>query len=1010
MIKLLRKPQFLRFPPSSFWLMVLLSGYPLSHTTQAQNTTENTQTSNATLRTILVTDDNDEVLENVSLKNSRTGMFATTSSNGIATIDAQIGDKIGIYCVGTFLKEISIKDISERVILSSQNPAVARIKPIRGLFNQSLKSELSTGSSQAIYNKDIQKMPATSILNTLVGRLAGTSTFQFSGQPGSDGISFGLRGQGPLVIIDGIPRQLTIFDLEEIESITVHKDALSNAMLGVRGNGGALVINTRKGSASNAKMSFTAQTAIQQPLKFPKGLDAYNYAKLYNEARVNDGLTPVYTDAALQAYATNSDPYNYPNVNWRDATLEPSSRMDRYTFSATGGNNFSKYFISFDHINQTGLLKKNTTTPYNTNNNFKSYTIRSNVDLQLNSKLSGGIYLLGRILNGNDAGAGTSNILNSILNTPNNAYPVYNPNGSYGGNQQFQNNILAQTIGSGYQQNFKRDMLADFYLKRTLDEIASGMWIKAVGSYYATLSENVVRNKTFAVFQRNVSATGQESYQQFGVNGDQSNYNYMDYQGRSDYLEVSLGYDKNKGNHGVNAVLLANRQNSVSGSDLPYTITGLAGRMGYNYKQKYILDLAFGLNGSNRYPTGGTTKYGFFPAVGLAWNISKEDFLQSQAWISYLKLYASYGKNGNDNPGYFSYIQRYFDNTGAVFGTGAGGNTGVTEEPLANPNITFEKSNKLNIGLTGALFDNSLGFTVEYYNMQYYDLLIQRGRNTSILGNIYPNENIGKNQYTGIDLQLNWQKSTSIGDFYATANAGFQNSKVIYIDEVTQPYSWLYRTGQRVGQLFGYISEGFYQTTAELQSRATTVGYQPQLGDLKYKDLNNDGVINQLDVAPIGPQSPYITFGSTLGYSRKGFDFSVLVQGVANRVIVANANSMLAFQNGGFGQAFEQHLDRWTPTNPNASYPRLWLGTNTNNQLVSTFWARSGDYVRLKNIELGYTLPSKLCKNIKVQGIRVFANATNLVTFNADKYLDPEGFSSTYPIQRVFNFGVNLKL
>jgi hypothetical protein len=181
--------------PSSFWLMVLLSGYPLSHTTQAQNTTENTQTSNATLRTILVTDDNDEVLENVSLKNSRTGMFATTSSNGIATIDAQIGDKIGIYCMGTFLKEISIKDISERVILSSQNPAVARIKPIRGLFNQSLKSELSTGSSQAIYNKDIQKMPATSILNTLVGRLAGTSTFQFSGQPGSDGISFGLRGQ-----------------------------------------------------------------------------------------------------------------------------------------------------------------------------------------------------------------------------------------------------------------------------------------------------------------------------------------------------------------------------------------------------------------------------------------------------------------------------------------------------------------------------------------------------------------------------------------------------------------------------------------------------------------------------------------------------------------------------------------------------------------------------------------------------------------------------------------------
>ncbi len=1003
---LVRKPKFLRIPPSSLLLCMLFCGNPLAVPIKAQSPM-NQQTNT---RTLLITDENDEALSNVLIKNNRTGLSATSSTNGTATIEAQTGDKLWVYCLGSFVKEVVVDASSDKIVLSSKNQAVLRSKPIRSVFNINLQSELTATSTQAVYNKDLNKMPVTSVLSALTGRIAGLHTNQITGQPGSDGTSLSLRGQGPLVIVDGIPRQLTVFDLEEIESITVLKDALSTAMLGVRANDGAILITTRKGSASNAKMSFTAQTAIQQPLRFPKALDAYNYAKLYNEARVNDGLTPVYTDAALQAYANNTDPFMYPNVNWREQALEPSSRMDRYTFSATGGNSFSKYFISFDHINQTGLLKKSTTTPYNTNNNFKAFTVRSNVDLQLNSKLSGGIYLLGRILNGNDAGVGTSSILWSILNTPNNAYPIFNPNGSYGGTQQFQNNIWAQTVGSGYQQNFKRDMLADFYLKRTLDEITPGLWVKALGSYYATLSEGIYRSKTFATFLRTINSSGQDVYQQFGTNGDQGNWNSIDYQGRADYLELSFGYDRSFKQHGINAVVMANRHNAVSGSDLPYTISGLAGRMGYNYKQKYIFEFSFGLNGSNRYPTGGTTKYGFFPAVGLAWNISKEDFLQAQTWLSHLKLYGSYGKTGNDNPGYFSYIQRYFDNTGAVFGTGAGSNTGVTEEPLANPAITWEKANKLNAGFQSAFFNNTLGLTVEYYNMQYYDLLMQRGYNTSILGNAYPNENIGKNQYTGIDLQLSWQKNTPIGDFYATLNGGVQSSKVIYINEVNQPYSWMYRTGQRVGQAFGYIAEGLFQSTAEAQSSATVVGYQPQAGDIKYKDLNNDGVINQLDIAPIGNQSPLIPFGASLGYAFKGFDFSLLIQGVANRNIYLQQASTWAFQNGGFGQAYEQHLDRWTATNPNASYPRVWLGSNVNNQAYSSYWIRSGDYVRLKNIELGYTIPEKLSKGIKVQSVRVFANVTNLLTFNNDKYLDPEGFQSTYPVQRVFNFGINLKL
>ncbi len=1011
MIKFLRKRCLYWYP---FCRIALTATFVFNALFMIAQSTEN-KTTNVGLFSPVVIDENEEPLANISISNKTNGLKANTDAAGLATISAKKGDKLEIFASGIKIQDYIVGDkLSPLIILSTKNPAVLRSKPLRRLFNTSVQNDLTATSSQAVFNSDLQKSAVTSVLSALPGRLAGLYTNQFTGQPGSDETGVSSRTQLPLVIIDGIPRQLTVFDIEEIESITVLKDALSTAMMGVRGSDGALVITTRKGNPNNARMSFTAQTAIQQPLRFPKALNSYNYATLYNEALKNDGLAPVYSEQTLQGYLSGSDKYLYPDVNWRDQVLNSSSRQDRYTFSATGGNSFSKYFVSFDHINQTGLLKESDINAYNTNNNFKSYTIRSNVDLQLNPKLSGGIYLLGRILNGNDAGVGTNSILSGLMNTPNNAYPVYNPNNSYGGSQQFQNNLWAQTVGSGYQQNFKRDMLADFYLKRTLDEVTKGLWVRATGSYYATLSENIYRAKNFAVFQRNLSPSGQESYQQFGANSDQGNGNGIEFQGRSDYLELTLGYDRTFNEHGFTGLLLANRQNSVTGSLLPLTFTGTSGRFSYNYSKKYIAEIAFGLNGSNRYPEGGTTKYGFFPSVGLAWNATEEDFLKSQDWLSYLKVFGSYGKTGNDNPGYFSYIQTYFDSNSAYFGTGAGSNTSITEQPLANPNITWEKANKLNVGIQGAVFNHQLGFTVEYYRMKYYDLLMQRGHNTAILGNTYPNENIGQNQYTGVDVQLAWQKSIKNISVYASVNAGIQSSKVLYIDEVNQPFPWMRRTGQRVGQVFGYIADGLFQSTAEATSAPSIIGYTPQAGDIKYKDLNGDGLINQFDQAPIVSESPVIPFGVNLGFHWKSFDFSALFQGVVNRNIYLQGNttwsSTWPFQNGGFGQAFEKHLDRWTPTNPDASFPRVWVGTNIYNQATSSYWMRSGDYVRLKNIELGYTLPAKLLGKIKVSSIRVFANAINLLTFNNDKTIDPESYQSNYPVQRLINFGVNLKL
>lgn len=898
----------------------------------------------------------------------------------------------------------------------STDTVLLKSKPAVELLYTTAPAHLTATSTESLYSKDVLRSPFTSVKNTLTGRMAGLFTTQSSGQPGADGVSVSLRGQEPLVMIDGVVANLSIFNLEDVESVTLQKDALSTAMLGVRGSNGVLMITTKKGKIEKQSISFTAQTGFQNPLGAPKVLNAFNYATLYNEALANDGLAAKYTQADLDAYKNGTDPYGHPNVNWRDQVLKSSSRFDKYSLNATGGNRFARYFVSLEHVNQTGFFVKSDKNTYNTNNDFKSYVIRSNVDISVNPKLTGGIYLLGRILNGSEPGATTGSILSALVNTPNNAYPVYNDNGSYGGTSLFQNNIMAQAISSGYRLNYKRDMLANFYLKQKLDGITPGLWAQIKTAFNATLSEDNNRNKSFAVYQM-ITSTTPVTYNKYGTDGAQANGNGIGYQGRSNYVELSVGYDKkiNK-DHSISALLLANRDNSINNSDLSYTISGISGRAAYNYKEKYIAEAAFGYNGSNRYPAHGDYKRGFFPAIGLGWNMEKEKFMAAQKWINHLKISGSFGKTGWDDPGYFSYFQRFFDASSVFFGTGAGAQTAITEQPLANPNISWEKANKFNVGVDAGLLNDRLGVSVEYFNNKYYDLLQIRGLSSTIIGNDYPRENIGQNRYNGLEVKLSWQQKTNSGlQYFASTNISMLKTKVLFNDEVYRQYDWMKRTGQKVGQSFGYIADGLFQSQTQINSSATTVGYTPQPGDIKYKDLNNDGVIDQFDIAPIGrANKPLIYFGFTLGAEYKGFDVSALIQGVTNRDVYVGGNSIWAFQNGGFGQAYENNLNRWSlATAATATYPRLNIGTNSNNQAQSSYWMRNGDYIRLKQLEVGYTIPQALLKHIKLQNIRVFARGYNLITIESKELddRDPEIISAfSYPMQRLLNFGISIKL
>ncbi len=953
-----------------------------------------------------VSDKQRKPLPGVTVKVSASGLTATTDQEGRFTIQANEGDELILSAPGFYPQTITLSEVRTLVFTLEEEPVivVSNKKQVDLIYTRAPQN-LTAAATGVLYNETIVKMPVTSFRNALTGRLAGVYTVQNSGAPGSDGVFLSLRGISPMVMIDGIPRNLTIFDLEEIESVTVLKDAVSTAMLGVRGSAGVLSVTTRKGQAGKQQVSFTAQTGIQRSLKFVQPLNAYDYARLYNEALTNDGLAPTYTDADLQAYKDHSDPYGHPDVDWRNELFKNSSRFDRYTLSFGGGSQTAHYFVALEHINQTGFLRTNPNNKYNTNNDFKSYVIRSNVDVNLDKHLTVGLNLLGRILNGYQPGAGTNSLLFGIMNTPNNAYPVFNPDGSLGGSLVNQANLYGLSVRSGYQLNYKRDALADLYLRRSLDDITKGLWIRGTLSFNATLSQNSDRGKSFASYKWN----GGNNYTKFRNDGTQANNTYIEYQGRQSYVEFALGYERTFGNHGINAVVLANKDNVVDGANLPLTYQGVSGRVAYDWKKKYVAEVTVGYNGSNRYPEG--TRLRAFPAVGLSWNVQEEDFLKQLTWVNQLKVYGSFGRTGWDRAGYFNYRQYYFDGPGYTYGTSASGTTTIREQVLSNPNVDYEKAHKLNAGVEGTFLNNRLSVKAEYFSTKLYDLLMQRGKNSTIIGNTYPDENIGQYRLSGVELTAGWQATAGKLQYFVNANASTLQTKVLFQDEVNQPYEWMKRTGRAVGTLFGYTATGLYQSQDEINKSATIDGYTPHPGDIRYKDFNGDGVINQFDESPIAGNKTPLYFGFNTGVSWNGFDISALVQGIVNRDIVLTGLSEWEFQlNNGYGQAFQHHLNRWTPENAaTATYPRLTAGVNVNNHLLSSYWVHNGNYARLKYVELGYSLPQSLIKKVRLSTVRVFFNATNLFTIAAYDRVDPEVFGTAYPNQRMINTGINIK-
>ena len=984
----------------------------------------------------------------ITMKNS--DYKVVTDADGIFKFQYRKADVLCLSHPGLLYKEIKVNKLKHSERIFKVTLAEAFIKnqaTINGPYESKEKISF-LGAASTVYTDQLTSMMGTTILPSLTGRLSGLNVSQYRGARAhqitansrgdlignvplfgegfySDNTEFSVssRGNAPIVVVDGVQRELYSIDPDAIESVSIQKDALSSMFLGMQSSRGALMITTKEPIKEGFQLSFTGRFGVQSALKIPKPLSGYQYAYLLNEALQNDGKEPFYSYDDFNKFRMQSSPFTHPDVNWYDELLNNSSTTQSYNLNVTGGNKYAQYFISLGYMGENGLFinPSDNGDSHDTNLSLERYMISSKININITDDFTAKVTLLGRVEEGTQPGVGYGNLLNSIYNTPNNAYPIRNPNGTWGGNVSFDHNLMSQTINSGYITDGARDMLGSINLKYDFDKLVKGLSARMVGSVSIQNRSYIQRSKRSPVYSYTIDKEGNDVYALYGATQTQSNSfgSVTSYQQM--YGQFAIDYDRRFGDHGIRASVMGDTRNVLVNYDLPQLPSNIIADVSYDYANKYFAQIAMSESYYNRYAPD--RRWGTFYAFGLGWDMNKESFMENVDWMNLFKIRGTFGKTGNglDNTGYHTYQQTFSSNvaTGYPLGTNLGaGNITTENSPLANPFLTWEKAYKLNLGIDLALFNNRLKLTADYYNDKYFDLLQSRGKSIEIIGQNYPTENIGKVRRFGGELSLTYQDRIKDFNYYVSANWSSEQSKLLYMDEQKVPEEYLRQTGRPVGAIYGLVAEGFFTSREEIENSPVIDGFNNiQPGDIKYKDMNGDKVINEFDRTVIGGDKPYSYFGIDLGFEWKGLEFSMFWQGAYNRELMLNDWTLLeGFQssNQQYGQAYENMLDRWTPeTAETATLPRLTAGGSKYNQgngWNSSFWLRSGNFIRLKNISLGYNLPDSFCRNyLGGTRVKIFVNGQNLLTKSACDLVDPEVGFTSYPIQRCISTGINVR-
>lgn len=890
-----------------------------------------------------------------------------------------------------------------------------------------------------VKGEELSRSFTPNLINSLVGRLPGLTVTQGSDEAGVVDNTLRARGLGtfqglkdPLIVIDGFVSQYTDEDgylrslfsqlmPEEIESITLLKDAAATAIYGMRGANGVLLIKTKRGRNQPLKVNFNAQVGFQQAIEMPKFLDSYGYATLYNEAYASaNGGAQYYSAEALDAYKNGTDKYLYPNVDWYDETLRKMAELYKVGLSFQGGNEIAQYFVLLNYMGNSGLMKRTKDMSDNTHNQiYNRYNVRSNVDVNITKNLSAhvtlGIAIEDKKTPGgtDDMGKNTSDLFTRLETIPANSFPVRNPNGTWGGSSNW-SNPLANIVDRGYWTQNSRYINSALRLTEKLDMLLPGLSVSGAisfNSYYLSYFNRYANYEYYSLLGKD--AGGNYLYSEpYGKKETITIDDSMSDQWRNTTLEGSLNYDNSFGNHDLHALLLYSYESETYGNEQPYVHVGMGANFAYTYAKKYTAEFSMGVQATETFAKGHRT--GVFPAGAVSWVISEEDFLKDNDVVKYLKLRTSYGLTGNDQINgdtRFMYEQEYGEKEGYNIGVANGYIPGYRQLRLANPDISWEKEQKFNIGIETDLW-GKLGLSVDYFHNRRAGILCLPNRSIpSYIGAELPYQNIGKTKNQGVEASVMWNDRVGRDfNYYVKADVWASKNKILYMSEEikAENNTHLYKTGHHIDQAYYLEALGYY-TQAEIDDPnvAKPTWKEVVPGDLKYKDWNGDGVIDNNDSYPFGyTEIPEITLGLNLGFTYKNFDFSAFFHGVLNRTVYLDANYYKAFQNNGSVSEFA--LGRWTSedTADKATYPRLSLTNEQNNYRSSTFWARNGNFLKLRDVEVGYTFKDIIPSTHA--DLRVFANGTNLFAID-----DVEGYDSEriggYPAVRTVSLGVNVQ-
>ncbi|WDF77164.1 TonB-dependent receptor [Mucilaginibacter sp. KACC 22773] len=982
-----------------------------------------------------VTTDAGAAVPGASVQVKGTKVATSTNTTGDFIISAPGNATLVITNIGFETQEIKVDNQSNiKVQLKSSSTEMQQVVIVG--YGTQRKATLS-GSVATVKGSELTKSPNVNVSNSLVGRLPGLTAVNSGGEPGYDGSTLRIRGvntfgnANPLIVVDGVPgRSLERIDPATIESVTVLKDA-SAAIYGAQAANGVILVTTKRGKTGSPSITVSLNQGYGRPTRLPKMADAAEYATALNEIAAYRNAPAKYTQEDLELYRSGADPWGHPNTDWFKEVLKPWSGQKSGNATVSGGNEGFKYFVSMSGRSQDGFYR-NSATKYN------QYDLRSNFDAKLNKYLSLTVDLSGRMEDRNFPTRSSGDIFAMTMRGKPNL-PAYWPNGLPGPDIEFGNNpAVISTSATGYDRDKRYVTNTNFSLNFKVPGVEG---LSITGN--AALDKNIRFNKTFRTpwYLYSWDGTTRDSdgnpvlaKNKKGFDSPELN-EYMEDNGGS-LINALVNYEKSFDKHnfkflagaekikGSGDNFSAYRRNFIStaidqlfaggvdqfltnnGSGYQNSRLNYFGRVNYAFANKYLMEFVWRYQAS--YIFEKSSRFGFFPGVSLGYVISEEKFWKDNlSFADYFKLRASVGSTGNDQIDPFRYLATYgLGSLAYINNSGATLNPTLYETGVPNVNTTWEKATQRNIGFDVRFLDSKLSVTADYfYNTRSNILAFRNASVPNSAGITLPPENIGKTANKGFDFSVEYRGNTGALNFQLGLNGGYAKNKVVFWDEPPGAPDYQRSTGYPIGSTLYYDAIGVFRTQADLDDYPHWGG--ARLGDVKFSDVDKNGVIDANDRIRINKNNiPTWTGGFTLALQYKGFDLSVLVQGAAGAV------QYLAPESGEFGNFLKSFYDqRWTPENPNSTGPRTfnrsdeyWMNQN------NTFWLAKTDYVRLKNVELGYTLPVKF-QNWGIKNFRIYTNGFNLLTYSPGmKDYDPElssGRGYSYPLQKIVNLGIS---